>query len=133
MGEVDSRILDNKRMWRAPYKSAAEPGDMAGRCNIVFFVVPGSAEIDQMLKGRGSMLTAAKRGLVLYDLTTSEPTMTKKLAAKAKRKNVHYLDAGMSGGGQGAEAGTLALMIGGDKRVFNRTKETLGVFTKKLA
>jgi len=109
-----------------------EPSEMAAKCNVIFLVVPGSKEIDEMLSGRNGMLAKAKRGLVLYDFTTSDPVFTKKLAAKSKRKNVAYLDAGMTGGATGADKGTLRLMLGGDKRAFTRTKPVLEAFTTKL-
>jgi 3-hydroxyisobutyrate dehydrogenase len=94
----------------------AEPARMAGMCSIIFFVVPGSAEIEAALKGKDGVLAHARPGLVLYDLTTSAPAATKKLARMAAKKGIAYLDAGMSGGAAGAEAGTLTLMIGGDER-----------------
>ena len=109
----------------------AEPSAMAGMCSIIFFVVPGSAEIEAALKGKDGVLAHARPGLVLYDLTTSAPAATKKLALMAARKGIAYLDAGMSGGAAGAEAGTLTLMIGGDERAFNRTRKTLKPFVEK--
>lgn len=109
----------------------AEPVAMAGMCSVIFFVVPGSAEIKAALKGRDGVLAHARTGLVLYDLTTSAPAATKKLARMAAKKGVAYLDAGMSGGASGAEAGTLTLMIGGDERAFNRTRKTLKPFVEK--
>ena len=64
-----------------------------------------------------------------YDLTTSDPVYTKKLARRAASKNVAYLDAGMSGGKAGAVAGTLTLMVGGEKAAFKRTRSVLKPFT----
>ncbi len=104
----------------------SEPSEMAAKCSLIFFVVPGSADIDAMTKGGGGMLAAARKGLVLYDLTTSDPTYSKKLARRAKNKGVHYMDAGMTGGGaKGADMGTMTLMIGGEAAVFRRTKPVL--------
>lgn len=106
--------------------SITEPSDMAAKCAAIFFVVPGSADIDAMTKGKGSMLAGARKGLVLYDMTTSDPIYSKKLARRAKNKGVHYMDAGMTGGGaKGADRGTMTLMIGGDRAVFRRTKPIL--------
>ena len=119
-----------KKLKRSSF--AVEPPDMAARCATIFLVVPGSAEIEAMLSGRNGMLARAKRGLVLYDFTTSDPVYTKKLAAKARRKNIAYLDAGMTGGAAGADRGTLRLMVGGDKRAFTRTKPVLEAFTSNL-
>ncbi len=85
-----------------------------------------------MLRGRDSIRANARRGLVLYDLTTSHPVHTKRLARQAARRGVAYLDAGMSGGATGAEAGTLTLMIGGDAGAYRRTRKHLEPFTEQL-
>ncbi len=103
----------------------ATPGEMARGCAVMFFVVPGSAEIAQCLNGRDGVLANARRGLAIYDLTSSDPEKTRKLASRAAAKGVAYLDAGMSGGAAGADAGTLTLMIGGDKRAYSRTRRYL--------
>ena len=119
-----------------PYTKKAtilEPAEMSRKCSMIIFVVPGSIQIDAMLKGRNSMLTNPKRGLVLYDFTTSDPIYTKKLAQRAARKGVTYMDAGMTGGGaQGADKGTMTLMIGGDEKVYKRTAAMLAPVAKKL-
>jgi 3-hydroxyisobutyrate dehydrogenase len=106
---------------------------MANKCSMIIFVVPGSPEIDAMMKGKGSMLANPKRGLVLYDFTTSDPVYTKKLARRAAKKGVTYMDAGMTGGGaKGADEGTMTLMIGGDENVYKRTAPMLAPVAKKL-
>tara|TARA_A100001037_G_scaffold306191_1_gene349778 strand:+ start:17634 stop:18518 length:885 start_codon:yes stop_codon:yes gene_type:complete len=108
------------------------PAIMSKCCNVVFFVVPSCIEIGTYLNGRNSMLTNPKKGLVIYDLTSSDPKESSKLAKKAKRKNIDYLDAGMSGGATGAKAGTLTLMIGGDEKAFNKTKKILSFFVENF-
>ncbi len=102
-----------------------EPGEMAGRASVIFFVVPGSPEIEESLGGGAGVLANARKDLVIYDLTSSDPEATRKIARRAKAKGVAYLDAGMSGGAAGAAAGTLTLMIGGDERAFRRTERFL--------
>ena len=67
-----------------------------------------------------------RRGLILYDFTTSDPTYTRKLARRAAKKGVTYMDAGMTGGGaKGADEGTMTLMIGGDEKTYRRTAPLL--------
>ena len=109
-----------------------EPAEMAGVCSVIFFVVPASPQIDSLLKGKNGMLAHARKGLVLYDLTTSDPVYTKRLARRSAVKGIPYLDAGMSGGAAGAAAGTLSLMVGGDKKVFRRTRKFLTPFADKI-
>jgi len=110
----------------------SEPEKMVARCSIIFFVVPGTAEIERILNGPKGVLSQSRRGLIIYDLTTSDPVHTKKLARRAKTRNVDYLDAGMTGGATGADKGTLKLMIGGNKRAFNRSRPVLDAFTTEL-
>ncbi len=132
----DVFVWDISEEAREPYAGSAtiaEPANMARRCSIVIFVVPGSPEIDAMLKGKNSMLANPRRGLVLYDFTTSDPTYTKTLARRAGRKGVTYMDVGMTGGGaKGADEGTMTLMIGGDEKVFKRTAPILYAVARKL-
>jgi 3-hydroxyisobutyrate dehydrogenase len=118
-----------------PFRKKAticEPTEMASKCSVIFFVVHGSKEIEELLSGRNGMLSAVRRNLVLYDLTTSDPDNTKRLARKTARKNVTYMDAGMTGGAVGADKGTLSLMIGGDKKAYKRTRKYLTPFTEQL-
>jgi len=103
----------------------ASPGDMAASCDAIFFVVPATPEVASCFEGNDGVLSRATAGLVVYDFTTSDPVATKELAARAAARGIAYLDAGMSGGATGADAGTLTLMIGGDKAAFERTRTLL--------
>jgi len=132
----DVFVWDISEEARLPYNKTAtiaEPAAMASECSMVIFVVPGSPEIDEMMKGDSDMLANPKSGLVLYDFTTSDPVYTKKLALRAAEKGVTYMDAGMTGGGaKGADEGTMTLMIGGDEEVFKSTSSLLNTVAKKL-
>jgi 3-hydroxyisobutyrate dehydrogenase len=129
-------VWDLEKTACKPFEKIAtisKPNEMSQECSIIIFVVPGSIEIDRMLKGKNNILSKPKRGLILYDFTTSDPVYTKKLARRAASKGVSYMDAGMTGGGaQGADEGTMTLMIGGDPKVFKRTTRTLAPVAKKL-
>jgi 3-hydroxyisobutyrate dehydrogenase len=103
----------------------APPGEMAASCSAIFFVVPATPEIASCFEGKDGVLARAAQGLVVYDFTTSDPVATRNLAARAAARGIAYLDAGMSGGATGADAGTLTLMIGGDKAAFERTRALL--------
>jgi 3-hydroxyisobutyrate dehydrogenase len=105
--------------------TVAPPGEMAARCTAMFFVVPATPEIIDAFEGQDGVLAKARDGLVVYDFTTSDPEATKPLAARAAGSGISYLDAGMSGGATGADAGTLTLMIGGEKAAFDATRPLL--------
>ncbi len=129
-------VWDISETARNRFKNNAKitpPHEMSKKCSVIIFVVPGSVEIDKMLKGKYSILANPKPGLILYDFTTSDPVYTKKLARRSASKNVDYMDAGMTGGGAlGADNGTMTLMIGGNKNIFNRTRPILAPIAKKL-
>lgn len=125
-------IAESARKTFAKKARITEPAEMSQKCAMIIFVVPGSPEIDAMLKGKNSMLSNSRRGLVIYDFTTSDPVYTQKLARRAAKKGVSYMDAGMTGGAQGAANGTMSLMIGGEAKVFKRTAPMLDPVAKKL-
>jgi 3-hydroxyisobutyrate dehydrogenase len=101
----------------------ATPTDMVAQADVIIFVVPGSDQIESIL---ADILGVAKPGLILWDFTTSDPTRTKGLAVQANAAGVGYMDAGMTGGGaKGADDGTMTLMIGGPKELFEKSKPAL--------
>lgn len=110
----------------------AAPGEMVKACDLIIFVVPSSKEVAQCLRGGKGILANGQPGTVLCDFTTSDPAATLKLARLAAKKGMAYLDAGMSGGATGAEAGTLTLMMGGDKKAFARIEKRLAPIASKL-
>ncbi len=108
------------------------PGDMAEAGATMFFVVPATAEIEACFDGDDGVLARAAPGLVAYDMTTSFPADTRRLAGRAAERGIAYLDAAMSGGATGAAAGTLTLMIGGDVAAFERTRDSLAPIADNL-
>ena len=116
-------ISEDARKRHADRGRVATPAEMAAEADVIIFVVPGSAQIEQMLP---DMLPVAKPGLVLWDFTTSDPVYTQRLAEQAAESGVPYMDAGMTGGGaKGADEGTMTLMIGGSRDVLERCRPVL--------
>ena len=135
--EFSRMVWDIVPACREPFENkdnvrVAPPGEMARKCSVLFFVVPSSAEIADCLKGKGGILQNARKGLMICDLTTSDPVETRKLANRAGKRGIQYLDAGMSGGPAGILAGKLTLMIGGDAKVLRRTKPYLAPFVENI-
>ena len=103
------------------------PDALAAIADVVLFAVPSSTEIEASLDGPHGVLAATRPGQVLIDLTTSRPADTIRLAQHAAMQGRAYLDAGMSGGAAGAEAGRLTLMLGGPAEVLERCRPVLDV------
>ena len=130
-------VWDTVPACRKPFENKPDirvgaANEMARGCSVIFFVVPSSKEIADCLNGKGGILQNARRGLVICDLTTSDPVETRKLARRAGRCGIHYLDAGMSGGPAGVLAGTLTLMVGGDPNVLARIRRYLAPVAKNI-
>lgn len=137
LGGIQTSIWDVnpeafKRFEKEKSIDVLDPGEMAKKCSVIFFVVPASPQIDELLKGPAGITANARKGLVLFDFTTSDPAYTKKLARRCARKDIAYLDAGMSGGATGADAGKLTLMVGGDKAAFKRTRRYLSPIAEEV-
>ena len=81
---------------------ATVPPSQFGRLAFILFVVPGSAQIEEMLPG---LLARPHDGETLIDLTTSDPAKTKANAARVQATSRAYVDCGMSGGATGADFG----------------------------
>lgn len=115
-----------------PGVGVAPPGEMAETCGMLVFVVPATPQIASAFDGDDGVLARAGEGLVVYDFTTSDPAATRALAARAAARGIAYLDAGMSGGAAGADAGALTLMVGGDGAAFERSRPWLGPIARRL-
>jgi 3-hydroxyisobutyrate dehydrogenase len=98
---------------------------MAAQADVILFVVPTTKQILENLRGRDGILARAKKGLVIYDMTTSDPQDTRAAVKEAAKYGVIYLDAGTSGGPYKADTGKLLTMVGGDRDAFERTRHVL--------
>jgi 3-hydroxyisobutyrate dehydrogenase-like beta-hydroxyacid dehydrogenase len=94
-------------------RPAGSVAELAGQVDVVLLSLPDSTVVEAVVEGDGGLLSAARSGTVVVDLSTSAPSSTKRLHAAFARRGVELLDAGISGGAAAAEAGTLAIMAGG--------------------
>src|SRR5579885_2972657 len=97
----------------------------------VITMVPNSAQVEEVVAGQQGILEGARKGLVIIDMSTIAPTTSRKLAQLASEKGVHFLDAPVSGGSIGAEKGTLTIMVGGEREIFEQIRPALEAMGKK--
>lgn len=112
--------------------SSASVADMAQRATVIFFVVPTTRDILACLRGPEGIFANARKGLIVYDLTTSYPADTREVASEAKKFDITYLDAGTSGGPYKADKGRLLTMVGGDRAAFERTRSILNALCEHV-
>ncbi|MHC4516992.1 MAG: 2-hydroxy-3-oxopropionate reductase [Planctomycetota bacterium] len=101
--------------------------EVAVASEIVITMLPNSPEVKEAVLGPGGVLEGAKAGTILIDMSSIAPLASQEVAAQAEKKGVIVLDAPVSGGEPKAIEGTLAIMVGGPERTFNRVKDLLGV------
>jgi 3-hydroxyisobutyrate dehydrogenase-like beta-hydroxyacid dehydrogenase len=100
----------------------AAPGEMARSCEAIYFLVPATPQIRECTGGPDGIFQQARTGLILLDLTASDPLETQKIAADASRAGVDFLDAATSGGPTRADTGELLLMVGGEADAVRRAR-----------
>src|SRR5579864_8336187 len=114
-------------------KLAPSARAVAMASEIVITMVPNSAQVEEVVAGPQGILEGARKGLVIIDMSTIAPSMSRKLATIAAEKEVHFLDAPVSGGSVGAENGTLTIMVGGEQSIFERVRPVLEAMGRKEA
>lgn len=106
-------------------KSAATPADVAKDNEIIITMLPNSPHVETVLLGENGVLSAAKEGTIVVDMSSINPLVSKKLCEKLAEKKVDLIDAPVSGGEPKAIDGSLAIMVGGKEDVFNKVKDIL--------
>jgi 2-hydroxy-3-oxopropionate reductase len=105
--------------------AATSPCDVARQCKILVTMLPSSPDVELVATGRDGIIEGAGSGLLFADMSTISPIVSQKVGKALEARGVKMLDAPVSGGEKGAIDGTLSIMVGGDKAVFD---EVLPVF-----
>jgi len=103
-------------------REAASPRAVAEQSDVIITMVTDSPDVRQVILGEEGIIHGVKRDIVVIDMSTISPAVTREIAAALKMKGVHMLDAPVSGGDRGAIAGTLSIMVGGEEPVFERCR-----------
>src|SRR5438128_7460583 len=101
---------------------AESPRAVAERSDVVFAIVGFPKDVREVFLGTQGALAGSRPGMVLVDMTTSEPSLAREIYEAAKAKGVASVDAPVSGGDVGAKNAALSIMIGGDGEAFEAVK-----------
>ena len=110
----------------------SSPAEVAQASDITFTSLPGPKEVEAVALGREGVLEGIRSGSIYVDLSSSRPTLIREMEPKFREKGAHVLDAPVSGGKSGAESGNLAVMVGGDREIFEQIKPLLDSFGDKV-
>jgi 2-hydroxy-3-oxopropionate reductase len=108
-------------------KPASSSKEAAQQAPVVITMVPDSADSEAAILGPNGVLEGASRGSTVIDMSSIAPGTSQKIAAACEAQGVSFLDAPVSGGEPKAIDGTLAIMVGGKKDVFDANIDLLGV------
>lgn len=108
------------------------PRALARTCDVVITIVTNSPDVQNVVAGEDGLLTGASSGSIIVDMSTIAPAVSRSLAERSAQHGVSFLDAPVSGGTQGAEKGTLAIMVGGDDVAFQRARPVLAAMGDKI-
>jgi 3-hydroxyisobutyrate dehydrogenase len=111
---------------------AETPRDAATDADVVITCLPTSAEVEALLDGPDGLLAGMRSDALLADCTSGDPASSRRIAARLAKSGIAFVDAPVSGGTNGAEAGTLTVMVGGTEADYERAKPALAPFARTI-
>ena len=120
-------LVDMGAIW------CSNPREVAEKSDIVFTIVGFPHDVEEVYLGDNGILKSIKDGSIVVDMTTSEPSLAKRIYNEAKKLGVSSLDAPVSGGDVGAKNGTLAIMIGGDNETYEKILPIFELMGKNIS
>ena len=109
------------------------PAQVAESAEVVFTIVGFPADVEEVYLGEGGVLPGKGCCRIVVDMTTSQPTLARRIAREAKEKGIASLDAPVSGGDIGAREAALAIMVGGEKATFDEVLPLFQLMGKNIA
>jgi 3-hydroxyisobutyrate dehydrogenase len=112
--------------------SAATAAAAVADVDIAVLSLPSPAIVEEVALGPGGAAEGARPDAIVIDMSTSPPSLARRLAAALGERGIEFLDAPVSGGPAGAEAATLAIMVGGKAEVFERARPLLAALGSRV-
>lgn len=125
--EKAKELIDMGAIW------CSNPKEVAEKSDIVFTIVGFPHDVEEVYLGENGVLKAIKKGSIIVDMTTSEPSLAQRVYEEAEKIGVSSIDAPVSGGDVGAKNGTLAIMAGGDKETYEKVFPFFELMGKNIA
>jgi 3-hydroxyisobutyrate dehydrogenase len=131
---VFNRTKSKAEKWITEYKGniAETPAEAAKNAEYIFTCVGNDNDLREVTFGDNGAFKTIKKGSVYIDNTTASATIAREIHDYAKKNGFGSLDAPVSGGQAGAENGALTVMIGGDQSDFDKAKDIIDCYSKKM-
>ena len=131
---VYNRTTTKADKWLTEYKGklAKTPADAAKDAEYIFTCVGNDNDLREVTFGDNGAFKTIKKGAIYIDNTTASATIAREIYEYGKKNGFGALDAPVSGGQAGAENGALTVMIGGDQADFDKAKDKIDCYSKKM-
>ncbi len=131
---VYNRTSSKADKWISEYKGnkANTPADAAAKADFVFTCVGNDIDLREVTFGENGIFKTIKKGAIYIDNTTASATIAREIYDYSIKNGFGFLDAPVSGGQAGAENGALTVMIGGDQESFDKAKDVIDCYSKKM-
>lgn len=106
-------------------KSANSAAEVAAQVELVITMLPNSPHVKEVLLGAGGVVEGGKPGLIVADMSSIAPLVSRELAVELEKKGIALLDCPVSGGEPKAIDGTLSVMVGGNQAIFDKIAPVL--------
>jgi 2-hydroxy-3-oxopropionate reductase len=100
--------------------SATSAKEVAEKSDIIITMLPNSPQVKEVILGEHGVIDGARKGAVVIDMSSIAPLISREISGKLAEKGIEMLDAPVSGGEPKAIEGTLSVMVGGEKAVFEK-------------
>ncbi|MBA4748867.1 MAG: NAD(P)-dependent oxidoreductase [Sphingopyxis sp.] len=131
---VYNRSRAKAEAWAAKHGGsvAASPSDVAGIADVVISCVGNDDDLAQVTLGRDGAFRAMQKGALFIDHTTVSARIARQLSVEAEGRGIHSVDAPVTGGQAGAEAGTLSIMCGASKAAMARAEPVMRAYSSRI-
>lgn len=115
-----------------PATVCTTPAKLGRACSVVFTIITSSADVEGVALGPDGLGEGMAADSILIDCSTIAPDSARQIAAQLAKRGIHFLDAPVSGGVQGAIDATLAIMAGGEAAVLERVRPLLACLGQRI-
>lgn len=116
---IDRNTVVSEELEAAGAVVAGSPREVAEQVEVVITMLPNSPHVKEVVLGENGVIEGAKPGTVVIDMSSIAPLVSREIAAALEEQGVFFLDAPVSGGEPKAIDGTLSVMVGGDRKLFD--------------
>jgi 3-hydroxyisobutyrate dehydrogenase len=106
--------------------------EVAGQSDVIITMLPNSDDVEKVILGENGVMEGIRGASIVIDMSTIDPSVSRRISQILQSRNIKMLDAPVSGGPPGAAAGTLSIMVGGDENVFRKCEDIFKAMGKSI-